>query len=227
MINTKLASIAGFFEGDGCVGSHINKRSQALVTVSIVQKYPEVLEEIKEHFEYGKVRKKTYKRRGKIHPSWQYQIQGAEQKLDFLQAVYSYLIIKQEQTRLAIELTKRIIRMNHPGRVYLSDSEREARIILSKRITELKNEPLVNISPVKKFSKAETLAYIAGFFSAEGCIHGIKQLRKNRTLRLGIGISIGQKDPYILKWIESVYSAIGAWVLESFNCLKERIFENS
>lgn len=48
------------------------------------------------------------------------------------------------------------------------------------------------------------LAYIAGFFDGEGCIRGVKGNSKYRNHR--IWIIVVQKDPFILRYIQSYFN---------------------
>lgn len=129
--------IAGFFDGEGCISARVNNRGQVIVTISIVQKGAHVLREIKDYFEYGCLRRMSGESR-KTHNLWSYQVLGSEQKLDFLRIIYPHLIVKREQTELAIKLMTRFVDMGNPRSAKIPKDEKEVRVELAKRITELK-----------------------------------------------------------------------------------------
>jgi hypothetical protein len=136
-LNAELAYIAGFFDGEGCVhGSIIHKNSGAYprAWITIGQKDPFILRKIEKYFNFGTLHQ--YKK------NWRYQVKNTKEVIEFLQALYPYLIGKKEQAGLAIELNKRILKQ--PVGVKLKDEEREIRMNHIKRITELKEENITD-----------------------------------------------------------------------------------
>lgn len=53
-------------------------------------------------------------------------------------------------------------------------------------------------------TKDSALAYVAGFFDGEGCIHAHIRKRDGKTTKSWLTVSISQKDPYILNYIQEL-----------------------
>ncbi len=99
-LTTKLAYIAGFIDGEGCI--RIKKSNQSgnsyYVTLQVTDSDPRPLNAIKEVFG-GKVFFQEKKLTGKI--IWQYYSTTAE-AVDTLRVLVGFLLTKKEQAELAI-----------------------------------------------------------------------------------------------------------------------------
>lgn len=87
--------IAGFFDGEGCVRV-ANVRKFLVVRISIGQKFPRILNEIREYLSSGKV----YKRGS---GSYNLIISRQSEVIDTLRIIIPHLIGKREQAELALD----------------------------------------------------------------------------------------------------------------------------
>lgn len=98
-VTTKIAYIAGFFDGEGCV--RIKQASQGgssyYVWVAITNSNRYILDEVVELFG-GTVRKAERT----VNKDVYHYLITASEAVDFLKTVYSFLREKKEQARLAI-----------------------------------------------------------------------------------------------------------------------------
>ena len=111
-LTTKLAYIAGFVDGEGCIRiKKSNKQGNSYyVTMTISSNNLPVLEFIREGFD-GKIYKKE---RG-----YQYYLSSGE-AVDFLKCILAYLKVKQAEAELAIEFATfyHMLDAKHKGQYY-------------------------------------------------------------------------------------------------------------
>jgi hypothetical protein len=94
------AYVAGFFDGEGCVGA---PSSRTGVHVSVVQKSPRVLEEIAAFLESHGVT--TSYHRNRSHPARMYSLHASshEGARAWLEGMLPYLIVKRQCAEDAIQ----------------------------------------------------------------------------------------------------------------------------
>lgn len=106
-VNTELAWIAGFFDGEGCVCIYRSKeapsqlrrngRGRHVLTLSLTQKTKEILDWVASMFG-GRVEKyRTSK------PCYTWTLCGRDKQRAFIYAVLPYLKLKKRQAELALE----------------------------------------------------------------------------------------------------------------------------
>ena len=99
-ITSRVAYIAGFFDGEGCI--RIKKASQKgdsyYIWVAITNSNNEILEDVKELFG-GQVRKAERT----VNKDIYHYLITASEAVDMLKVLLSFLIEKKEQAELAIE----------------------------------------------------------------------------------------------------------------------------
>lgn len=127
---TDAAWIAGFFDGEGCVGVNYSK-GHPRIRVSITQKYPQQLEDIQRLTLVGTL---EYRMTNK---TWRIRIVSHADVRRFLEIILPYSRGKRAQIVLALQLLE--IGTGQVG-VVLSEEQRLQRRELGERITALKHE---------------------------------------------------------------------------------------
>lgn len=132
----KLAYLAGFFDGEGCISITYNiKRRNYCLSISIANVKPNVLLDF-HHIFGGNLHYSVTKQKNRRN-SWRWEINGKSGG-DFLTTLFPYLVLKKEEARLALEFRIHL-RSKSLGRGRgLSKEEREIRESYRKRIRELK-----------------------------------------------------------------------------------------
>lgn len=96
-----ISYIAGFFDGEGCISRRM-KGDNPRVVVTIAQKSPTVLQEIRRHLGYGRINRVGYSE-GRDY-SYRLTIEGKENVSQFLLGVYPHLIVKRPRADIALQL---------------------------------------------------------------------------------------------------------------------------
>lgn len=122
---------SGFFDGEGCV--HITHERLPMVTISIVQKNPEVLWAFREYWGFGSIGQDK-------NAIWRWTVAGSGNCLEMLSAMHPYLIVKRDVAEIAIQLLERIIAK--AGRAYdrggsLTSEEIDIRMALASEARQL------------------------------------------------------------------------------------------
>ena len=123
----ELAYMAGFFDGEGCIGAYAPRKYS--IIVSIGQNDPTILIRLKKL--YGGTL--TGPDKG-AHYKWQVSARKAEK---FLRDILPWLVSKREQALIAIELADRPSYQRVAGGV--PEEEKKYRASLGLRIKELKS----------------------------------------------------------------------------------------
>lgn len=128
------AYIAGFFDGEGCLVSSIDK-GRGRLRISISQKNPEVIFWLRETLGYGnafRYERKTKKFKGSAGYIHHYRIHSYSEMKEFLELIKPHVREKREQVELALEL----IRLT--SRKHMSEDTRNIRNSLALKLQELK-----------------------------------------------------------------------------------------
>ena len=132
----QIAYIAGFFDGEGCVGIRkpcMDKSRGRLKThspyVTISQVHRDVLDMIR-GFYGGNI---YFSKNGGKNGIWTYQQGGTNLGFDFLRAIYPYLIVKKEQVRVILEAFEELVSIKKAGTPdYLVQRREAARLELTR-----------------------------------------------------------------------------------------------
>lgn len=139
MADTKIAYLAGVFDGEGTIGFYWNGK-QYVLSVAVTMCCVAVLEAFVEEFG-GKIYPCNKKNAKRPQYTWQLRAKKAE---PFMSAVLPYLIEKREQVELGMEIrdfvnSKKGLTHVGYGRGSKSSDERKAKLIdFSERMKSLK-----------------------------------------------------------------------------------------
>jgi DNA-binding transcriptional regulator WhiA len=114
------AYISGFFDGEGCVHSPLN-RGSPVVRMSITQKHPEVLVEIHNALGYGRL---VHHRAG----HWVLYIGCSDEVQHFIRLIYPWSKVKRRELKLAYQLCELV-----------GTSKKGGRMRLHRRLKDLKH----------------------------------------------------------------------------------------
>lgn len=121
--------VAGFFDGEGCVGVYA-PRSRPAVQITMSQRTRPVLDEIRKFLGYGQVRLNSGK--------YTLRIDGKKDVRKFIRSIYPYSIVKKDQLRMAYELTNLIHPPGYYGRGGIPEHELQRRLELQADIRGLR-----------------------------------------------------------------------------------------
>lgn len=179
--------IAGIFDAEGCVGvSIINKKMGAL---TIAQKNdPNILYSIKYYLEYGSI--------SKNEDRW--YICAVSKRLDFMERVYPYLIVKSDQVKLAIEYYTEGILKEEKSKIFdsLQDHKHfsikvpKSKIIRKNKLDDRKKK---NIKKAKKAGKAVEIA-VDSWNNGESNTNFGKTMTIERKNKIGKGIADAKRN---------------------------------
>lgn len=110
---TELAYLAGFFDGEGCVGikKPSKKRGQHAPYVTVSQLRPEVLQRFKAAFG-GNIR---FAHRCGKNGIWAWQTTGMKGVIPFLDQIEPYLLVKRAEAQVVIDAFKPKVRGRKAG----------------------------------------------------------------------------------------------------------------
>jgi hypothetical protein len=171
------AYCAGYVDGDGC----ITLDKQGWVEVSITSTDPIVAQWFSDHYT-GKssINTLVHTDRPQQKSVTRFRV-ASNQALAFLKPIEPYLLLKQDKAKIAMtyQSLRRDERLNSIEGQKLSDTFHK----------KTPDQQILHISQAKTMkckdtwaAKTTTIAYIAGFFDAEGTI-GIYQGRNNRYIK--------------------------------------------
>lgn len=129
---TNAAYIAGFFDGEGCictVGS-----SKCHLSISIGQKFPNILYHIYKIIKLGRVRKHNHYTRP--HTTYNLTITNRKQVKNFINLILPYSLIKKKQLEIGIKL---ITLVKNSG-IHLTKEEQIQRQLLCNELKGLKKQ---------------------------------------------------------------------------------------
>lgn len=134
--------IAGFFDGEGCIGFHSrirkDNRDRGGRQLSITQKFPGVLHLIQKKCSKEGIASRVIKQ-GRYS---RLIIQNKKNIKEFLIRVLLYSVIKKKQIELALELLSSI-KVNNTKRI--PDKELNERIKITQKIKQLKRKETVRL----------------------------------------------------------------------------------
>lgn len=174
--------IAGIFDAEGCVGVSIPKKS--LVYIKISQRNdPNILYSIKYYLGYGSV--------DKDENIW--YINDKNNRLDFMERLYPYLIVKSDQVRLAIEYYAEDILKEEKNKIFdsLQDHKHfsikvpKSKIIRKNKLDDKKKK---NIRKAKKAGVSVEIA-VTSWNNGESNTNFGKSMTPERKNKIGKGIA--------------------------------------
>lgn len=123
---TNAAYIAGFFDGEGCVGVYRLKSGCFRIAVTIAQKKPAVLYYIQRIMGIGNVYKT-----GK---AYRFSVVNKRDVISFINLILLFSSVKRKQLELALQFLNLI---GTPG-IHITKKNKVRRTILAKRIKTFK-----------------------------------------------------------------------------------------
>lgn len=144
MENTTLEYIAGFFDGEGCIGIYYRKKTKDRfhLRTQLTQNKNKNIEILMNELikRFGGNLSEQITLSGKIKYNWQL---NSDLAVKFLKDIYPYLILKKEQAIISInwqeQRPKRIRDKN--GRICLKrNQDIEKDILIAEKIKALKND---------------------------------------------------------------------------------------
>lgn len=125
--------IAGFFDGEGCISSHINRN----VKIIIAQKFPNILRHIYEVIKLGKIWECYSHTQSSL--SYQLRVTSQKQVRNFIDLILPYTLIKKRQLEIAIKLMNRPKFRRGQG-IRITKKEKIQRQLLRNKLSKLKKQ---------------------------------------------------------------------------------------
>jgi len=130
-----LAYIAGFFDGEGCIGTYIDQYGTVYTAVHVTQKYNlEPLRLIQKHFG-GSISKSKSDGTSSVSLC-------KMEAIPFLKSIEKYLIVKRKQAQLCIELHEHIDKQQYNRWNKPTEESKEYRKFIVNQIKELKHQTI-------------------------------------------------------------------------------------
>lgn len=128
---TDITYIAGFFDGEGCV---CTMSSSHRLSISMCQKFPNVLYHIHKIIKLGRVRKRhSYTRLSSTH---YLTITNQKQIKSFIDLILPYSIVKKNQLKVAMK----IVKLTKNSGIHLTEEERIQKQLLCDELPRLKKQ---------------------------------------------------------------------------------------
>lgn len=109
-----LAYIAGFVDGEGCIGLHRNSDNSLKASITIGNAHAGALKFIQRTLGFGGLY--IHVKEGNRVRQWQYQTRNMGELFKFLSLIAPYLIIKRKHAILMLRFLKSRLRRIKPGR---------------------------------------------------------------------------------------------------------------
>ena len=123
---TVYAYISGFFDAEGCVDTHFNKRNSSIyLRTSINNTYPNILIGIKSIFN-GNIKKIKKSQNIKHRQSWFWESEAKDDVKFFLTKISKYSIVKKPQINLGFK--------------FLETDNCQTKVFIAKELKRLKDE---------------------------------------------------------------------------------------
>ena len=128
---TDAAYIAGFFDGEGCVSMGSSSKHPS---ISITQKFPNVLHHIYQIVKLGRVRKHyQYTRSTLTH---HLTITNRKQMRNFINLILPHILVKKRQ----LEITIKLLNLTKNSGIHLTEKERIQKQSLCDELRRLKRQ---------------------------------------------------------------------------------------